>query len=104
MVLIFTTANGSCYVETKSLDGETNLKMRTTQADLYKRYTEERKDKEAFKDMEQYKYAHDLSDIKAYIECERPNGDIYKFRGDIRIEGYDEWVTINDDTKDGQKQ
>ena len=35
MVLVHATGpKGACFVETKSLDGETNLKIKTTQREL----------------------------------------------------------------------
>lgn len=40
LILRSTGAKGTCYVETKNLDGETNLKIKTTQKDL-RHYFEE---------------------------------------------------------------
>jgi len=34
LILRSTGAKGTCYVETKNLDGETNLKIKATQKDL----------------------------------------------------------------------
>lgn len=65
-----------CYVETKSLDGETNLKMKTVHKELTKHY----------KDM-------DLEEMKkqplldATINCEKPNNGIYKFEGNMELKG-----------------
>ena len=38
LLLHSTGPKGSCYVETKNLDGETNLKIKTTQKDLQNYY------------------------------------------------------------------
>jgi len=53
------------YVETKGLDGETNLKIKN----VHKTFLEE------FKDVE------DIENLKGQILCERPNNAIYKFEG-----------------------
>jgi magnesium-transporting ATPase (P-type) len=58
-------AQGLCYVETKSLDGETNLKLRQAMectANLGDNPT-------------------DFMQMEGYIECETPNKGISKFTG-----------------------
>ncbi len=56
---------GIAYVETKSLDGETNLKHKVSIKEITAMC---RNDKEALK-------------LDAHIECESPNDRIYKFEG-----------------------
>lgn len=56
---------GSCYVETKGLDGETNLKIKKVEKGVNKNFIEE---------------AH-VHQIKGRIHCEHPNSAIYKFEG-----------------------
>jgi len=58
-------SKGVLYVETKGLDGETNLKIKN----VHKTFLEE------------FKTIEDLSKLKGQILCERPNNAIYKFEG-----------------------
>ena len=60
---------GNFYVETKNLDGETNLKTKATNKELQK----------IFADDETY------SKFDGTIECEGPNNAIYKFEGKITM-------------------
>lgn len=65
MVLIATSdAEGSCYIETKNQDGETNLKGR-----------------KSLQCGEGVKHAADLERLQMVIEVEPPNMDLYKFKG-----------------------
>ena len=60
---------GGLYVETKNLDGETNLKSKAVYRkinDDYKEYNESK-----------------WSGLKGKIVCEQPNNAIYKFEGAI---------------------
>ena len=60
---------GGIYVETKNLDGETNLKAKSVYRvlnDDYNAYDENK-----------------WSDLKGRIVCEQPNNAIYKFEGAI---------------------
>lgn len=55
---------GCCYVETKGLDGETNLKMKNIPSKL-----------------------QELDEIKEIsVSCELPNNSIYKFEGSIKVD------------------
>ncbi|XP_015268247.1 PREDICTED: probable phospholipid-transporting ATPase VD [Gekko japonicus] len=64
MVLIYSTdADGICYIETSSLDGETNLKQRQVVR--------------GFEDQSEI----DPEQFTSKIECESPNNDLNSFRG-----------------------
>ncbi|RHZ39029.1 hypothetical protein DYB31_000230 [Aphanomyces astaci] len=60
---------GICYVETKSLDGETNLKMRQGVECVY---TTLRSDA-------------DLAHLHGHVECEVPNNSIHHFNGTLAL-------------------
>ena len=63
---------GVLYIETKNLDGETNLKNKYVQKDI------------------NAKFANDLNSMthmKGQIFCEAPNNAIYKFEGQMIFEG-----------------
>lgn len=66
MLLIHTTGQGGvAYVETKMLDGESNLKMKTAIKELNPHYTNEAS----------------LKNFAGILGCEVPNNQIYKFDG-----------------------
>jgi magnesium-transporting ATPase (P-type) len=56
---------GVCYVETKNLDGETNLKIKNVPKDINNEFSTLDK----------------LLNIDGVLLCERPNGALYKFEG-----------------------
>lgn len=65
---------GSLYIETKNLDGETNLKNKYVHKDINE------------------KFAHDMNAMQRMqgtIFCEAPNNAIYKFEGQCLFEGED---------------
>ena len=65
---------GVCYVETKNLDGETNLKLKNVQKDI--------------NDMFAGQTENDVIDkLEGRVECEKPNNAIYKFEGFAEFEG-----------------
>lgn len=69
--LLFLTAEneeGTCYIETMNLDGETNLKI-----------------KKAMDETKDYK-ADNLPSFKARVECEPPNSRLYQFTGNMLLE------------------
>lgn len=66
IVLSTSDSDGLCYVETKNLDGETNLKVRR-----------------ALKCGRNLKHARDCERAKFSIECEQPQPNLYKFNGAI---------------------
>ena len=71
LLLNSSAAKGICYVETKNLDGETNLKHKQAQ----KEYVQLSKT-----DMEVMRNFNEAS-----IECEKENEFIYKFFGTMRL-------------------
>ena len=67
-MVLLQTANEEeniCYVETKNLDGETNLKTKTVPKDFATRLATNQ----------------DLTNFKGSFTCEKPNNRIYKFDG-----------------------
>ncbi|RLV94117.1 Phospholipid-transporting ATPase DNF1 [Spathaspora sp. JA1] len=87
-VIILSTSDqeGNCYVETKNLDGETNLKMKTVLK---------------CGGTNNLKHSDDLGDTKFWVECDAPNPSLYTFRGTIHYENYDSQGTlVNPDEKE----
>ncbi|CAI5727137.1 unnamed protein product [Hyaloperonospora brassicae] len=71
---------GICYVETKSLDGETNLKLRQG---LEATYTVLLSDAA-------------VGELKGTVVCEKPNNSIHRFSGSLTLEtGKKEVITTN---------
>ncbi|CUM66175.1 uncharacterized protein PRCAT00003833001 [Priceomyces carsonii] len=77
---------GNCYIETKNLDGETNLKTKSSlqcggQGNLG--------------------HLSDLGSTKFWIECDPPNRLLYSFKGTIHYENYNQQGTlVNPDEKE----
>jgi P-type E1-E2 ATPase len=72
MVLLKSTNDkGSVYIETKSLDGETNLKVKQVEKTVNGLMAEEAS----------------LFGMNGTINCEHPNNAIYKFEGQILLSG-----------------
>lgn len=69
VVLQSSDKSGGIYVETKNLDGETNLKTKT----VYRKLNDD------YKDYNESQW----SSLKGKIVCEQPNNAIYKFEGFI---------------------
>lgn len=67
IILSSSNPKGSCYIETKNLDGETNLKMKCAKKELY----------------EYFRSKEDLNNLSGELVCEEPNDQIYKFEGAI---------------------
>lgn len=81
MVIISTSDDdGICYVETKNLDGETNLKTKSCLKSGGHHHI---------------KHSNDLGNTKFWIECDPPNAQLYSFRGTIHYENYDEQGQLN---------
>ncbi|CAH6723659.1 phospholipid-transporting ATPase Dnf1p [[Candida] jaroonii] len=87
MIIISTSdAEGNCFIETKNLDGETNLKMKKALT---------------CGGVQHIRRAHDLANSKFWIECDSPNPHLYSFKGTIHYENYDEsGALVNKDEKE----
>ena len=68
---------GACHVETKSLDGETNLKGRSV-AKLLNQLV----------GATPAQQMRNLGTLKGHIECEQPNAATTKFTGKVHVEGH----------------
>lgn len=73
VILNSSLPKGICYVETKNLDGETNLKHKQA-------------DREAMK-LAQNDYNVLRNFANAEIECEKENANIYTFTGMMKVKG-----------------
>lgn len=72
MVILKTSVeDNTCYVETKSLDGETNLKIKLVNQDIAEIITSDEQ----------------VPTITGNIECEKPNPFLYTFSGNINLNG-----------------
>ncbi|KAI1140880.1 phospholipid-translocating P-type ATPase [Hypoxylon sp. FL0543] len=69
IVLATSDSDGACYVETKNLDGETNLKVR-----------------QALRCGRTLKHAKDCERAQFFIESEPPQPNLYKYNGAIKWE------------------
>lgn len=66
LILLNSSAKkGICYVETKNLDGETNLKHKNSHKDI----------------INNCKNDNDVLTFSAEVACEKPNDKIYAFEG-----------------------
>ncbi|TID18852.1 phospholipid-translocating P-type ATPase [Venturia nashicola] len=72
--------NGIAYVETMALDGETNLKPKSTTSSLAAVCATE----------------NDLTNAQAHFVVEDPNIDLYKFEGRVTVDGKTSALTNNE--------
>jgi hypothetical protein len=70
LVLMDTSSEGACFIQTSSLDGEKNLKKRLKPKDL--NLPPRKKGTHAF--------------FKGTIECDEPNAELYDFSGNLKID------------------
>ena len=84
-IIVLSTSNPDhlCFVETKNLDGETNLKVRKSLKSTCTMTTEE-----------------DLEHARFIIDSEAPHANLYSYNGVLKYQAADEWrqeaVTINE--------
>ncbi|OUM56786.1 hypothetical protein PIROE2DRAFT_49242, partial [Piromyces sp. E2] len=69
-ILVVSTSepDNLCYVETKNLDGETNLKVR-----------------QGIRDFNGIKKTSDLASIECYLDADAPNNNLYTFKGVLHM-------------------
>lgn len=67
IVLSTSDPDGACYIETRNLDGETNLKVR-----------------QALKATSHIKHSHQLEQSMFQADCEGPHAGLYSFNGVLR--------------------
>jgi phospholipid-transporting ATPase len=85
-LLYSTNKNGLAYVETKNLDGETNLKYKESVKNTYK----------ALKNFEtEYDREQVLKRTLGRIECEMPNANMYEFEGVYHFENRTSFLNID---------
>lgn len=72
---------GLCYVETKNLDGETNLKQKVVPKYIHRHMKSRKAD---------YSYVMD-----GFAYCELPNDQIYKFEGSVSLLNYQSKVSAS---------
>lgn len=83
LLLIYSSnKNGVAYVETKNLDGETNLKFKEAPKEIYK---------EILKEGEKI-----LQNLSGKIICDRPNAHLYEFNGIFYFSFENRPVSINE--------
>lgn len=81
LILHSSDEKGTCYVETKNLDGETNLKIKTANKDMQKMFGSD----------------DSIANIGGEINCEGPNNAIYKFEGMATVVGTSQAISLNVD-------
>ena len=69
LILSTSDTKGICYVETKNLDGETNLKIKASNKDLNQKFNS----------------ITSINNLDGQILCEKPNAAIYKFEGSADV-------------------
>lgn len=69
VVLSTSDSDGACYIETKNLDGETNLKVR-----------------QCLRATNHIKHSYDVEQSIFSVECEPPNPALYTFNGVLKWE------------------
>jgi len=81
LILSTSDEKGTCYVETKNLDGETNLKIKSANKEMQAIFTNEGQ----------------LPLLDGVVTCEGPNNAIYKFEGTIKLPSKDSAISLNAD-------
>ncbi|PRP74084.1 phospholipid-transporting ATPase 2-like isoform 1 [Planoprotostelium fungivorum] len=78
VVLSSSEKDGSCYIQTSNLDGETDLKSR-----------------QAVPETRNMLDGTTLSQFMGMIECARPNAEIYRFDSRMKMNSYEEYYSVS---------
>ncbi len=74
ILLNSSNGNGVCYIETKNLDGETNLKFKKSKAEISKFFADE----------------NIISEFNfGTVLCSQPDNNIHEFKGHIKLNSQD---------------
>ncbi|CAN3374890.1 hypothetical protein DIURU_002597 [Diutina rugosa] len=86
-IIVISTSDidGKCLVETKNLDGETNLKTKTCLPCGGSKVI---------------KHSTDFGNVRFWVELDAPNPNLYNFRGTIHYENWDHGTLVNPDQRD----
>ncbi|KAI8906959.1 hypothetical protein EDD86DRAFT_210177 [Gorgonomyces haynaldii] len=78
-IIILSTSepDSLCYIETKNLDGETNLKIRR-----------------GISELQHCKNPSDCAQIQGYVDTELPNNSLYTFNATLNLNQKDIWTQI----------
>lgn len=80
LLMYSTNKNGVAFVETKNLDGETNLKYKEAPKDIYKFFP-----KEKAPDLADINFCNFLTSLTGSVFCNFPTPDMYNFEGSCNI-------------------
>ncbi|KRX09193.1 P-type ATPase, cytoplasmic domain N [Pseudocohnilembus persalinus] len=87
LILNTTEPKGMCYVETKGLDGETNLKPKQCQKDLFQYFLENNKQKDFDESV--------FNRRKIIFGYEQPNALLEKFDGYVKLPDFKDLISIS---------
>lgn len=78
LLLAYTKSeNGTCFIKTSNLDGETNLKMRSVPAKF-----------------PTFACPEDLASLTGTIVCEKPNTRLYDFKGKLILQNQEMYLKL----------
>jgi phospholipid-transporting ATPase len=98
LALLATSAeDGTAFVETANLDGETNLKLREAPAETQRMLTTMQKDSTTVS-----LNVEVVSALKATLTCGEPDVFLYDFNGKLKTEGSSKDVALNGGSSGGQ--
>ena len=93
LILYTSDAKGQSYVETKNLDGETNLKLKQANKDIIEQIRDE---KDSCMQPQDFEPTNLFPKLAGMIICEKPNNLLYKFEGQLTL-GSGKTISLNAD-------
>ncbi len=98
LVLIATSSeDGTAFVETANLDGETNLKLREAPSETHKVLTTAKAQSNVV-DLDEL----ELSQLKFKVSCGEPDAFLYDFNGRLQIGDAGKEIPLNGGSSGGQ--